>query len=154
MPRGAVREREQKSPNFPVKFPVSREIDTESGSLETPSTAIESIKPTTYRELLSTQAFPGKLTGIWLGKGPERILPHTHLNGEPANSPKPISEAPFRSFQTMRSRQAIARIKFKRPPALIERNLAWDYEQRGTEASCTAGWRSCDRRTLIGGIYL
>jgi hypothetical protein len=43
MPCGAVGESEQKLPNFPVIFPVSRELGLESGSLETPSTAIESI---------------------------------------------------------------------------------------------------------------
>jgi hypothetical protein len=30
----------KKSPNFPVKFPVIREIDVESGSLETPTNAM------------------------------------------------------------------------------------------------------------------
>ena len=37
---GAVRERGLKSQDFPVKFPVSREFGPESGSLETPSTAM------------------------------------------------------------------------------------------------------------------
>jgi hypothetical protein len=42
VPRGPVGEREQNAPNFPVNFAVSREFDVESGSHETPSTAIES----------------------------------------------------------------------------------------------------------------
>jgi hypothetical protein len=42
MPCGAVRERGPKSQDFLVKFPVSREMQRESGSLETPPTAIES----------------------------------------------------------------------------------------------------------------
>ena len=40
---GAVRERRPKIKDFPVKFPVSREFGTESGSQQTPSTASESI---------------------------------------------------------------------------------------------------------------
>ena len=38
---GAVRERGPKSQDFPVKFPVSREFDSESGSLKTASTAMK-----------------------------------------------------------------------------------------------------------------
>ncbi len=38
MPRGAAREQEPKTQDFPVKFPVSREMQRESGLLETAST--------------------------------------------------------------------------------------------------------------------
>jgi hypothetical protein len=40
MPCGAARERGSKSQDFPVKFPASGEFDSESGSLETPPTAM------------------------------------------------------------------------------------------------------------------
>jgi len=45
MPCSVMREREPKPQKFPVKFPVSRELQRESGSLETASTAIPYLKP-------------------------------------------------------------------------------------------------------------
>jgi len=70
MPCGAVCEREQKSPNFPVKFPVSREFGPESGSHETPPTAIESA---TFHISEKATPVPGKMTQFRRKAPPENL---------------------------------------------------------------------------------
>jgi len=60
---------EAKLTNFPVFFPVSRELGLENGSLETLSTAIESLKSEIYCRLSSQSRDFGQILGSLRRKG-------------------------------------------------------------------------------------